>query len=100
MSLEGNTLGKGAKSFPLYIAVNQYSKRMEDELNMKPGDKIKVITDDGEYNDGWYYGRNLRTKEEGLYPAVFTKRIAIENQRTCTNHQLKRVEILVLNMEI
>lgn len=78
MSLEGNTLGKGAKSFPLYIAVNQYSKQMEDELNMKPGDKIKVITDDGEYNDGWYYGRNLRTKEEGLYPAVFTKRIAIE----------------------
>ncbi|QHS71487.1 Boi1p [Saccharomyces paradoxus] len=79
MSFEGNTLGKGAKSFPLYIAVNQYSKRMEDELNMKPGDKIKVITDDGEYNDGWYYGRNLRTKEEGLYPAVFTKKIAIDN---------------------
>ncbi|EJS44612.1 boi1p [Saccharomyces arboricola H-6] len=76
MSFEESTRGKKAKSIPLYIAINEYFKRMEDELNMKPGDKIEVITDDGEYNDGWYYGRNLRTKEEGLYPAVFTKKIA------------------------
>ncbi|CAI4054765.1 hypothetical protein SKDZ_02G0240 [Saccharomyces kudriavzevii ZP591] len=82
MNFEGSTMGKETKSFPLYIAVNEYSKRMEDELNMKPGDKIKVITDDGEYNDGWYYGRNLRTEEEGLYPAVFTKKIALEQPET------------------
>lgn len=49
---------------------------MEDELDMKPGDKIQVITDDEEYNDGWYYGRNLRTNEEGLYPKVFTQEIS------------------------
>lgn len=63
-------------SGPLYITITEYSKRMEDELDMKPGDKIQVITDDEEYNDGWYYGRNLRTNEEGLYPKVFTQEIS------------------------
>lgn len=64
----------------IYITINEYSKRMEDELNMKPGDKIQVITDDEEYHDGWYYGRNLRTKEEGLYPVVFTQEISPESR--------------------
>ncbi|SCU87164.1 LAMI_0D05006g1_1 [Lachancea mirantina] len=64
------------RKFPVYIAINEYSKRMEDELDMKPGDKIQVITDDEEYNDGWFYGRNLRTDEEGLYPRVFTQEIS------------------------
>lgn len=77
MNFEGRALGNRSNFHPLYIAVNEYSKRMEDELSMKPGDKIEVITDDGEYNDGWYYGRNLRTKEEGLYPAVFTKKTTL-----------------------
>ncbi|CAI4985948.1 CFC_HP_G0089510.mRNA.1.CDS.1 [Saccharomyces cerevisiae] len=55
---------------------------MEDELDMKPGDKIKVITDDEEYKDGWYFGRNLRTNEEGLYPVVFTQKITVEKAPT------------------
>lgn len=66
------------KSHVMYIAINEYSKRMEDELDMKAGDKIHVITDDEEYNDGWYYGRNLRTNEEGLYPVVLTQEISTE----------------------
>lgn len=70
------------KIFPIYICINEYSQRMEDELNMKPGDKIQVITDDEEYNDGWYFGRNLRTKEEGLYPVVFTQVISTERKST------------------
>lgn len=68
--------------FPMYICINEYSKRMEDELDMKPGDKIQVITDDREYNDGWYFGLNLRTKEEGLYPVVFTQKISNERKPT------------------
>lgn len=70
----------GMKPCPMYIAINEYTKRMEDELDMKPGDKIQVITTDEEYNDGWFYGRNLRTKEEGLYPMVFTQEISIEQR--------------------
>ena len=53
---------------------------MEDELDFKAGDKIQVILDDEEYNDGWYYGKNLRTQEEGLYPVVFTQEINVEKK--------------------
>lgn len=64
----------------IYIVINEYSKRMQDELDMKPGDKIQVIMDDEEYNDGWYYGRNLRTKEEGLYPVSFTQEMTFTSK--------------------
>ncbi|CAB4252155.1 similar to Saccharomyces cerevisiae YER114C BOI2 Protein implicated in polar growth, functionally redundant with Boi1p [Maudiozyma barnettii] len=74
--------GESPRIFPIYICINEYSKRMEDELDMKPGDKIQVITDDREYNDGWYFGLNLRTKEEGLYPVVFTQKISNERKPT------------------
>lgn len=70
----------GTRPCATYIAINEYTKRMEDELDMKPGDKIQVITTDEEYNDGWFYGRNLRTKEEGLYPMVFTQEISMEQK--------------------
>lgn len=69
-------------SFPMYIAVNPYQKRMDDELDLVPGDKIQVINDDAEYNDGWFFGRNLRTKKEGLYPVIFTQRITSERKPT------------------
>lgn len=72
----------GGKRYPLYIAINAYNKRMDDELDMNPGDKIQVINDDGEFHDGWYYGRNLRTKAEGLYPVVFTQVLATERKST------------------
>ncbi|QHS72903.1 Boi2p [Saccharomyces paradoxus] len=75
---KGSASGREGGNFPMYIAINEYFKRMEDELDMKPGDKIKVITDDEEYKDGWYFGRNLRTNEEGLYPVVFTQKITVE----------------------
>ncbi|CCK69449.1 Boi2p KNAG_0C03420 [Huiozyma naganishii CBS 8797] len=80
---DGNITGQSTpRIFPIYICINEYLKRMEDELNMKPGDKIQVITDDEEYNDGWYFGKNLRTKEEGLYPVVFTQVISTERKPT------------------
>ncbi|EJS44002.1 boi2p [Saccharomyces arboricola H-6] len=75
---KGSANGCEGDKFSVYIAINEYFKRMEDELDMKPGDKIKVITDDEEYKDGWYFGRNLRTNEEGLYPVVFTQKITAE----------------------
>lgn len=64
---------QSGKTFPMYIVINEYNKRQEDELDLKPGDKVKVITDDEEYGDGWYYGQNLRSMEEGLYPVMFTQ---------------------------
>ncbi|EDO18041.1 hypothetical protein Kpol_1045p27 [Vanderwaltozyma polyspora DSM 70294] len=84
MSRESSSTVIQTKSFPIYIAINEYSRRMEDELDFKPGDKIQVITDDEEYNDGWYYGKNLRTQQEGLYPAVFTQEIKMERKYPLT----------------
>lgn len=87
--------------FPIYICINEYSQRMEDELNMKPGDKIQVITDDEEYNDGWYFGKNLRTKEEGLYPVVFTQVISTERKSTLMRAKsLKRLNSSSSNLPI
>ncbi|CCD25222.1 Boi1p NDAI_0E04050 [Naumovozyma dairenensis CBS 421] len=65
----------------ILLVQNKYLKQMEDELDLKIGDKIKVITDDGKYNDGWYLGENLKTKEKGLFPVQFTKPYIANNQR-------------------
>ncbi|UCS19221.1 uncharacterized protein HLK63_C01705 [Nakaseomyces glabratus] len=67
---------------PVYVCVNEYRRRMEDEIDMKPGDKIEVLMDDGEYKDGWYQGKNLRTAQVGLYPAVFTQPIGHTTRTT------------------
>lgn len=75
---DGSKPKVGVNQYPTYICINEYTKRMEDELDIRPGDKIQVITGDDEYNDGWYFGRNLRTGEEGLYPVNFTQVINIE----------------------
>lgn len=50
-----------------YICIKQFNARLGDELSLKIGDKIQVLADDREYNDGWYMGKNLLTGEAGLY---------------------------------
>ncbi|ODV93187.1 hypothetical protein PACTADRAFT_51806 [Pachysolen tannophilus NRRL Y-2460] len=64
----------------LYEAVKEFNARLGDELTLKVGDKIDVISDDSEYNDGWYMGKNLTTNEVGLYPKAFTQ--------ICQDHQI------------
>ena len=86
-----NPTSEGA---PIYIAINDYNKRMEDELDLKLGDKIHVITNDEEFNDGWYYGKNLRTQEEGLYPVVFTQKLAAEIQQLTQEKSQRRISTL------
>ncbi|CCE63168.1 hypothetical protein TPHA_0E00730 [Tetrapisispora phaffii CBS 4417] len=89
-----------SKTFPLYIAINQYEKRMEDELNMQLGDKIQVITDDSEYNDGWYYGKNLRTQEEGLYPVVFTQTFVPDRVQLTQEKSARRISTIMTNLPV
>jgi len=57
----------------LYICIKQFNARLGDELSLKVGDKIEVLADDSEYNDGWYMGKNLLTTDVGLYPKSFTQ---------------------------
>lgn len=68
----------------ILVAVKAYSRRMDDEITIKPGDRIQIITNDEEFNDGWYVGRNLETSKEGLFPKLFTK------QYTPTNDNLTK----------
>ena len=49
-----------------------YAKRMQDELDLKVGDVIKILKDDELYHDGWYFGQNLKSMKHGLFPVVFT----------------------------
>ncbi|KAG7195255.1 polar growth protein [Scheffersomyces spartinae] len=57
----------------IFVCFKQFTKRLPDELSLVPGDKIEVLADDSEYNDGWYMGKNIITNEVGLYPKSFTK---------------------------
>lgn len=52
--------------------INEYFKSLDDEIDLKLNDNIQIILDDEEYNDGWYYGKNLRTNLIGLFPKCFT----------------------------
>ncbi|KAK6200226.1 RHO protein signal transduction [Scheffersomyces amazonensis] len=57
----------------VYISIKQFNARLGDELSLKVGDKVEVLADDSEYNDGWFMGKNLLTNEVGLYPKSFTQ---------------------------
>lgn len=57
----------------IYICIKQFNARLGDEISLKVGDKIEVLADDSEYNDGWYMGREISTGSAGLFPKSFTK---------------------------
>lgn len=67
MSLDSATNGS------VYICIKQFNARLADELTLKVGDKVEVLADDSEYNDGWFMGKNLLTNDVGLYPKSFTQ---------------------------
>ncbi|CCK68665.1 Boi1p KNAG_0B02230 [Huiozyma naganishii CBS 8797] len=71
--------GQMAKTYPRRVVINRYAKRMEDELDLVPGDRIEVLEADELYGDGWYTGKNLsRGSQVGLFPEVFTKVVDAE----------------------
>ncbi len=57
----------------LFTVIKDFEARLGDELTINKGDTIELISDDREYGDGWYMGKNLRSSKVGLYPKVFTK---------------------------
>lgn len=66
----------------IYVCTKQFNARLGDELNLKVGDKVEVLADDSEYNDGWYMGKNLLTNEVGLYPKTFTQVLPNQGSET------------------
>lgn len=68
--------------------LDEFGGRGEDELIMLPRDKIELIELDEGFGDAWYYGKNLRTGQTGLFPASMrpplqdplTKLICVRNR--------------------
>ncbi|KAG0656294.1 polar growth protein [Maudiozyma exigua] len=75
----------------ILVTTKAYSRRMDDEITIKPGDKIQVINNDEEFNDGWYIGRNLNTNYEGLFPRLFTNRYIEPNNEVGSPERHERV---------
>lgn len=60
----------------LLLCIKQFYARLGDELNLAVGEKIEVLADDSEYNDGWYMGKSVSSGKVGLFPKLFTKPVA------------------------
>ncbi|ODV83464.1 hypothetical protein CANARDRAFT_9525 [[Candida] arabinofermentans NRRL YB-2248] len=71
----------------LYTVIKEFNARLGDELTIKPGDTVELISDDSEFDDGWYMGRNVSTNKAGLYPKVFT--VLQENQEALKPNLLR-----------
>lgn len=63
-----------------FSVVKDFTARLNDELTMAKGDVVELISDDSEFGDGWYMGKNLSTGMVGLYPKVFTKKIEVRDE--------------------
>ena len=76
-----------------YVCIKQFNARLGDEISLKIGDKIQVLADDHEYNDGWYMGKNLLTGAVGLYPKSFTQVLSNTNndEKTLLRSRSRRV---------
>ncbi|KAJ9492577.1 hypothetical protein VN97_g638 [Penicillium thymicola] len=63
---------QGVRPGDILDVLHEFGGRGEDELIMLPRDKIELIELDEGFGDAWYYGKNLRTGQTGLFPANFT----------------------------
>ncbi|GEQ69380.1 hypothetical protein JCM33374_g3051 [Metschnikowia sp. JCM 33374] len=57
----------------IFVCIKQFNARLGDELSLQIGDRIEILADDSEYNDGWFMGRNTESNAVGLFPKSFTK---------------------------
>lgn len=89
-SIKTNNLEENATG-AIYQVVKEFSARLEDELTLKVGDKIEVISDDKEYNDGWYMGKSLSNGTVGLYPKSFTQLIPSLSRPTLLRSRSRRI---------
>ncbi|CAN3377331.1 hypothetical protein DIURU_003420 [Diutina rugosa] len=77
----------------VFVCIKQFNARLGDELSLKVGDKVEVLADDSEYNDGWYMGKNLLTGDVGLYPKSFTHAAAADAEVASVQKKLAQVSL-------
>jgi hypothetical protein len=64
-----------------------------DEISLQVGDPILVLETDGDFNDGWYLGLNLK-RQRGLFPINFVTETNIHNVPDADLQWLRQFEPL------
>lgn len=59
------------------LAVHEFIARSEDEVSLRKGDRVEVIETDRGFDDGWFIGKNMRTRKTGLFPRMFTTELLV-----------------------
>lgn len=75
----------------VYVCIKLFNAWLSDELSLKIGDKIEVLADDSEYNDGWFMGRQLASGAVGLFPKTFTKELVQSDASAPLRSRSRRV---------
>ena len=47
---------------------DSFESRSSDELGIAKDDRIELIELDGEFGDGWFLGKNIKSGTIGLFP--------------------------------
>ena len=68
---EKNPLGS-----KLVEAIYAFPGEMEDDLTIKPGDRIRVLE---ETKNGWWVGYNFTSNKTGLFPSNFVRAVKKAN---------------------
>ncbi|XP_078267177.1 uncharacterized protein LOC144599806 isoform X4 [Rhinoraja longicauda] len=55
----------------IYLALYSFVPHKHDELELRQGDRIKVIK---KCDDGWYLGTSIRTKKFGTFPGNYVRK--------------------------
>ncbi|KAG8184583.1 hypothetical protein JTE90_005198 [Oedothorax gibbosus] len=58
------------------VAVYEYAPVHEDELELRAGDRVRVVE---QCADGWYAGTCARTRQTGLFPGNYVEPLLDEN---------------------
>jgi hypothetical protein len=54
------------------IALYDFETKEENEMSLRLAQKIELIS---KVNDQWWYGKNMKTFDEGYFPAGYVKEI-------------------------
>ena len=73
-----------------------YKAQRSDELDLRKGEEILVLVKE---NDNWWMGEQVRTKQEGYFPASYVQeKNAFENLQKNTISPIKMPSKLFLNI--
>uniref|UniRef100_A0A1I7XTH3 SH3 domain-containing protein n=1 Tax=Heterorhabditis bacteriophora TaxID=37862 RepID=A0A1I7XTH3_HETBA len=73
---------------PQAIAVHNYSKNQDDELDVQVGDTVNILR---KMPDGWFYGERTRDGAGGWFPSSYVQQILNDHVRANNYRQRLRL---------